>query len=91
MPEVQTAPIARTFVAIGMAAFGIHQLAYGSFARWVAKAPALVPAPAIWPYLTGAAFVAGIEPGQRLGGPAGYVGLIGGLPGIALRDWWENA
>ena len=42
-----------------MAAFGIHQLAYGSFARWVAKLPAWVPAPGIWPYLTGVVFVAG--------------------------------
>jgi uncharacterized membrane protein len=41
-----------------MAAFGIQQLSYGSFARWVARLPAWVPAPAIWPYLTGAVFVA---------------------------------
>jgi uncharacterized membrane protein len=59
MSAEQTAAIARTFVAIGMAAFGIHQLAYGSFARWVAKLPPWVPAPAIWPYLTGVVFVAG--------------------------------
>jgi uncharacterized membrane protein len=59
MPAKQIAAIARTFVAVGMAAFGIHQLAYGSFARWVAKLPSWVPAPAIWPYLTGAVFAAG--------------------------------
>jgi uncharacterized membrane protein len=40
-----------------MAAFGLHQLAYGSFARWVAKVPAWVPLPGIWPYLTGVVFV----------------------------------
>jgi len=39
-------------------AFGVHQLAYGTDARWIAKLPAWVPAPAIWPYLTGGVFVA---------------------------------
>ena len=59
MPAQRLAVTARTFVAVGMAAFGIHQLAYGSFARWVAKLPGWVPVPAIWPYLTGVVFVAG--------------------------------
>src|SRR4051794_7792616 len=59
MSTAKTAAIARSFVGIGMAAFGVHQLAYGAFARWVAKLPAWVPAPSIWPYLTGVVFLAG--------------------------------
>jgi uncharacterized membrane protein len=40
-----------------MLVFGIQQLAYGTFARWVAKTPAWLPIPQIWPYATGIAFV----------------------------------
>ncbi len=58
MQRDRISPVARTFVAVGMAAFGIHQLSYGTFARWVAGLPAWVPAPALWPYLTGVVFVA---------------------------------
>ena len=58
MSNERTAAVARIFVAIGMAAFGVHQLVHGSFARWVAKLPPQFPAPAIWPYLTGAVFIA---------------------------------
>jgi uncharacterized membrane protein len=57
MPMEKSAAVARVFVAIGMAAFGVHQLAYGTFARWVAKVPAWLPAPAIWPYVTGMVFL----------------------------------
>ncbi len=47
----------RSFVAIGMAAFGVHQLAYGSFVRWIAKLPTWVPVPSVWPYVTGLIFL----------------------------------
>jgi uncharacterized membrane protein len=40
-----------------MLVFGIQQLAYGTFARWLAKTPAWLPLPGIWPYVTGIAFV----------------------------------
>jgi uncharacterized membrane protein len=59
MGKGQLAAIARVFVALGMAAFGIHQLAYGHFARWVASPPAWVPMPAILPYVTGLVFLVG--------------------------------
>jgi uncharacterized membrane protein len=42
-----------------MLAFGIQQLAYGTFVRWLAKAPAWLPLPGIWPYATGVAFLVG--------------------------------
>ena len=53
------AAISRIFVAVGMAAFGIHQLVYGNFVRWIAKLPSWAPMPGVWPYLTGVVFLAG--------------------------------
>lgn len=40
-----------------MLVFGIQQIAYGTFARWLAKAPAWLPLPQVWPYVTGIVFV----------------------------------
>jgi uncharacterized membrane protein len=52
------APIARVFVAMGVAEFGIFQLYSGHFARWAAKLPPWIPSHAIWPYVTGIIFAA---------------------------------
>jgi hypothetical protein len=39
--------------------FGIQQLAYGAFIRWLARAPAWLSLPRIWPHPTGIAFLVG--------------------------------